>query len=168
MEHKENYKRHSLRNRAHIIGSDKTLLLTVPVVRKSSSKTLIEDIRIATNNWKKKHIHTIQSCYGSSPFFVHYFEDIKSIINKNHTLLIDLNYDLINYILVALSINKEIKKNKSYIHNYTKDYVDQRDNIKVNTDIEKYHPFGYNDSINNLSIIDLLFNLGPNAKKYIS
>ena len=52
MEHKEHYKRHSLRNRAHIIGSDKTLLLTVPVVRRSSSKTLIEDIRIATNNWK--------------------------------------------------------------------------------------------------------------------
>ena len=168
MEHKEHYKRHSLRNRAYIIGSNKTLLLTVPVVSRSSSKTLIEDIRIATNNWKKKHINTIQSCYGSSPFFIHYFEDIKNIINKNHVLLIDLNYDLINYILVALSINIEIKKTKSYIHNYPIDHVDQRDNIKVNMDIEEYHPFGYNDSIKNLSIIDLLFNLGPNAKKHIS
>ena len=168
MEHKEHYQRHSLRNRTYIIGANNTLLLTVPVVSKNSSKTLIENIKIATNNWKKQHINSIQSFYGSAPFFIHYFEDIKNIINKNHIFLIDLNYDLINYILVGLNINIEIKKTKSYIHNYPNEVVDQRNSIKIDVNKKKYQPFGYKNSIKNLSIIDLLFNLGPNAKKYIS
>jgi len=168
MEHKEHYQRHSIRNRTYIIGANKTLLLTVPVVSKNSSKTLIENIKIAANNWKKQHINSIQSFYGSAPFFIHYFEDIKSIINKNHVFLMDLNYDLINYILVELNINKEIKKTKSYMHNYPNDFIDQRNSIKIDMNTKEYQPFGYRHSIKNLSIIDLLFNLGPNAKIYIS
>tara|TARA_Y100001968_G_C19229600_1_gene653793 strand:+ start:100 stop:615 length:516 start_codon:yes stop_codon:yes gene_type:complete len=167
MEHKEHYQRHSLRNRTYIVGANKILLLTVPVVSKNSSKTLIENIKIATNNWKKKHINSIQSYYGSAPFFIHYFEDLKKIINKNHIFLIDLNYDLLTYILVELQINKEIKKTKSYIHNYSNKFIDQRNSIKIDMNTKKYQPFGYVNSINNLSIIDLLFNVGPNAKKYI-
>lgn len=168
MEHKEHYQRHSLRNRTYIVGANKTLLLTVPIVSKNSSKTLIENIKIATNNWKKKHINSIQSYYGSAPFFIHYFEDIKNIINKNHIFLIDLNYDLLTYILLQLHINKEIKKTKSYIHNYSNEFIDQRNSIKIDMNTKKYQPFGYINPITNLSIIDLLFNIGPNAKKYIS
>ena len=82
-EHKEYYMRHSIRNRSLILGSKKEFLLTVPIVRKHYSKTLVEDIKIADINWRKKHINSIQSAYGSSPFFIHYFEDIKQIINKN-------------------------------------------------------------------------------------
>jgi len=168
MEHKEHYQRHSLRNRSYIIGSKKTLLLTVPVIKKNSSKTLIENIRISDNKWKKKHLNSLQTFYGSAPFFIYYFEHVKNIINKNHTFLIDLNYELINYILSELRINKEIKKTTSYINNYPKNFIDQRNKIQINIDSKKYQPFGIKDSIKNLSIIDLLFNTGPNAKKYIS
>ena len=53
IEHKEYYMRHSIRNRALILGSKNHFLLTVPIVRKHYSKTLVEDIKIANNDWKK-------------------------------------------------------------------------------------------------------------------
>jgi len=167
MEHKEHYPRHSIRNRTYIMGSNNVLILTVPIVRKHASKTLVENIKIARNNWKKKHINSIQSAYGSSPFFIYYFEEIINIINKDHIFLMDLNYDLINYFLIELNILKEFQKTKSYIKNYPTKYIDQRDNIKINRTSKTYQPFGYNNPIHNLSIMDLLFNLGPNAKEYI-
>ena len=159
--------RHSIRNRALILGSKNHFLLTVPIVRKHYSKTLVEDIKIANNDWKKKHINSIQSAYGSSPFFIHYFEDIKQIINKNYTFLIDLNYDLINYFLLELKISNELKQTTCYVKNYPNTDLDQRNEIKVYRDSKQYIPFGHQSPIPNLSIIDLIFNLGPNAKEYI-
>ena len=167
MEHKEHYQRHSLRNRTYIVGANKTLLLTVPVVSKNSSKTLIENIKIATNNWKKKHINSIQSYYGSAPFFIHYFDQLENIINKNHVFLIDLNYDLLNYFLEELSITKEIRKTENYIKSYCNDTLDQRLNMKNTPNFKKYTQVFSNIFIPNLSIIDLIFNLGPDAKEYI-
>ena len=167
IEHKEYYMRHSIRNRALILGSKNHFLLTVPIVRKHYSKTLVEDIKIANNDWKKKHINSIQSAYGSSPFFIHYFEDIKKIINKNYTFLIDLNYNLINYFLLELKISHELKQTTCYVKNYPNTDVDQRNKIKIYIDSKQYIPFGYQSPIPNLSIIDLIFNLGPNTKEYI-
>ena len=82
MEHKEHYQRHSLRNRTYIIGANNTLLLTVPVVSKNSSKTLIENIKIATNNWKKQHINSIQSFYGSAPFLFTILKILKALSTR--------------------------------------------------------------------------------------
>ena len=166
-EHKEHYMRHSIRNRALILDSKSHFLLTVPIVRKHYSKTLVEDIKIANNNWKKQHINSIQSAYGSSPFFIHYFEDIKKIINKNYTFLIDLNYDLINYFLLELKISNTLKQTTCYLKSYPNTYLDQRNEIKVYIDSKQYIPFGHQSPIPNLSIIDLIFNLGPNSKEYI-
>ncbi len=166
-EHKEYYMRHSIRNRALILASKRDFLLTVPIVRKHYSKTLVEDIKIADMNWQKKHINSIQSAYGASPFFIHYFEDIKKIINKNYTFLMDLNYDLIQYFLVELKISNNLKQTSCYVKKYPNNYLDQRDKIKVHMDSKEYIPFGHQSPIPNLSIIDLMFNLGPNAKEYI-
>ena len=116
---------------------------------------------------EKKHINSIQSAYGSSPFFIHYFEDIKKIINKNYTFLIDLNYNLINYFLLELKISHELKQTTCYVKNYPNTDVDQRNKIKIYIDSKQYIPFGYQSPIPNLSIIDLIFNLGPNTKEYI-
>ena len=97
IEHKEYYKRHSMRNRTLILGPNNPLLLTVPIVNKHYSKTLVENIKIANNDWKKKHINSIQTAYGSSPFFIYYFDEIKRIINQKNLFLIDLNYNILNF-----------------------------------------------------------------------
>jgi len=165
IENSEYYKRHSIRNRASILGVNGTILLTVPVERKHYSKTLIKNIKIANNKWKKTHLNSIKSAYGSSPFFIYYFEDIKDIINTNHVFLIDLNNEILNYFLNEMKIRIKIKKTEKYIKDYPMDVLDFRDRNKENNRI--YQQVFSENFIPNLSILDLIFNAGPNAREYI-
>ncbi len=167
IEHKEYYTRHSIRNRTWILGANNPILLTVPITKKHYSKTLIEDIKISNTKWTRNHLNSIRSAYGSAPFFIHYFDQLENIINKNHVFLIDLNYDLLNYFLEELSITKEIRKTENYIKSYCNDTLDQRLNIQNTTNFKKYTQVFSNTFIPNLSIIDLIFNLGTDAKEYI-
>ena len=163
----EYYKRHSTRNRAWILGANGKILLTVPIVRKHYAKTIIKNIKIANNNWQKKHINSIQSAYGSSPFFIHYFDDIKNIINKKHTFLIDLNTEIMNYFIQELNIIAQIRNTNQYIQEYPAIILDQRKDVNAENKLPEYHQVFNKKFKANLSIIDLIFNLGPNAKEYI-
>lgn len=165
IEHNEYYKRHSTRNRCIILDSNGPLLLTVPI--HSSSKTLIKNIRISNEMWRKKHINSLKSAYGSAPFFIYYFEDIKKIIIKKHTFLIDLNIDILDFFLNELQLNKRITYTEKYIKDYPENIKDQRHVPQEISKQKKYHQvFGVNFT-KNLSIIDLIFNVGPKAKEYI-
>mgnify|MGYP001249199639 CR=1 FL=1 len=165
IEHNEYYKRHSHRNRCVILAANGPLLLTVPI--HSSSKILMKNIRIANENWMKNHINSIKSAYGSSPFFIYYFEDIQKIINKKHTFLIDLNIDILDYFLNELHINKCIKYTQKYVKNYPENTDDQRREINKMSKQKKYHQVFGENFTKNLSIIDLIFNVGPKAQEYI-
>ena len=149
-----------------ILGVNGPLLLTVPI-KKGSSKTLIKHVEIADNRWKKNHINSIKSAYGSAPFFIYYFEEIQKIINKNHNLLIDLNNDILIYFLNEFKINKKIKTTETYLTNYSNHFSDQRDQMNLSQKLKKYHQVFGTNFTENLSIIDLIFNVGPNASKYI-
>ncbi|MAQ70432.1 MAG: hypothetical protein CMD23_04995 [Flavobacteriales bacterium] len=165
IEHNEYYKRHSTRNRCTILGANGPLLLTVPI--HSSSKELIKNIRIAHESWRKNHINSLKSAYGSSPFFIYYFEDIKKIINKKHNFLIDLNMDILYYFSNELQLNNCIEYTEKYIRNYPEDIEDQRHVTQKISKQKKYHQVFGENFIKNLSIIDLIFNIGPKAKEYI-
>lgn len=162
----ENYQRHTIRNRTKILTANNTIFLTVPITK--GSKTIMKDVKIANDHWKKKHIMSIKSAYGSSPFFIYYFDDIKQIINRKYTFLIDLNHAIIEYFLSELRLQKDILKTEKYTHNYTSNYQDFRlrkpeSNIKI-----KYNQVFSTEFIPNLSIMDLIFNLGPDANEYIN
>ena len=165
IEKNEYYKRHSTRNRCMILGANGPLLLTVPI--HSSSKILIKNIQISNERWQENHIKSLKSAYGSSPFFIYYFEDIKKIINKNHTFLIDLNIDILDYFLNELKLNKCIRQTNKYIKHYPENTEDQRNQIYTNGRQKKYHQVFGENFTKNLSIIDLIFNVGPKAKEYI-
>ena len=167
VEQLEYYKRHSIRNRAWILGANGKILLTVPIVRKHYAKTVIKNIKIANNNWQKKHINSIQSAYGSSPFFIHYFDAIKNIINKKHEFLIDLNTDIMNYFIQELDIIVQIQNTTQYVEEYPAIILDQRKGVELENKLPEYHQVFDTNFQANLSIIDLIFNLGPNAKEYI-
>ena len=162
----EQYQRHSNRNRTTILGANGTILLTVPINKKS--KTIMKDVKIADQEWQKKHIMSIQSAYGSAPFFIHYFEDIKQLINSKCTYLVDLNTIIINYFINQLDIKNPIKHTNKYQKSYPHNYMDLRDKININNNNKTYHQIFGEKFLSNLSIIDLIFNLGPEAKKYIT
>ena len=169
--------------------------LNVPVQKGKSE--LLKNIKINNKiNWKDEHLKAIAYSYGSTGFFNYYFKKIESILNKNHEHLMELNEELINFFFEELKIDvKFFKASKfdvvgaknQYLINLCKafnanvyvfgqmgkDYSDkelwEKNNIKIFFH-EYNHPI-YKQKFNNfeshLSIIDLLFNEGPEKAKFI-
>ena len=122
------------------------------------------------NYGKKKHIQTIQTNYGNSPFFIHYFKEISEIILKKRKFLFDLNQEILYFFLNELDIKKEIKYTENYQEKLPEKFIDLR-NFESNKSLK----FRYNQTFinqnninSNISIIDLLFNLGNESKNFIS
>ena len=98
-------------HRNRIKTNNGTIWLTIPLLDKSNFKNFNE-IKINYNGWQEKHLSLIENFYKKTPYFLDYFEDIKSILNKNHDSLCDLNTTLILYFLEKLDI-----KNSFFICN---------------------------------------------------
>ena len=170
IETQEHYKKQSIRNHTIILGSQGFQKIIIPIKKKSYSKTLIKDIEIANELWKKKHIQAIQTNYGNSPFFVHYFNDILKIITKKRKFLFDLNQELLFFFLKTLDIKNNIQNTNNYKIKTSEDFIDLRE-FKVNakSKLSYIQTFENKNGINNnISIIDLLFNLGNESKNFIS
>lgn len=168
IEYHEHFIKKSIRNRCDIMNTNGRLSLSIPVNRKTKTKTKISKIKISyAENWQKSHWKSIVSSYNSSPFFEYYKDKLKPYFLKEEEYLIDFNSNLQKEILALLKIKFKLTYNS--IYKRTGNFTDLRDNnsIKINTIrydqvfMEK-HKF-----INNLSIIDLLFNMGPESLDYL-
>ena len=169
IEYHEYFIKQTIRNRCEIYGANGKLRLTIPKKRLGSSKTLINKLEIAnTTNWQKKHWNAIVSAYNSSPFFEYYKDELRTHFEKREVYLIKFNNNLQELILKFLQVEK--KYNSSTEYNHVGDFTDLRSYIFKNKKMEKYdqvfmekHGF-----ISNLSILDLLFNLGPESTDYLN
>jgi hypothetical protein len=173
IEREENYLKQTYRNRCYILSANGPLSLTVPVYTGSFHKTPVKEIKIDySKRWQQVHLGAITSSYNSSPYLMYYFETIERIILSGHKFLIDLNMDLLQALLAMLKIDAS--------PSYTKEFStaeggrnDFRYNItpkrKPDYTPKKYmQVFSPPDSFNpGLSIIDLVFNTGPEAKLYL-
>ena len=168
IESKEHFVKQSIRNRCNIYGSNGMQTISIPKKRKSSSKTLISDIYISKNhNWQKEHYNAIESAYNSSPFFQYYKDGLKKFYNKKQENLFDFNFGLTKKILEFLQLEKEIKITSKYVRGV--EGCDLRDYDFISSEIKEYsqvfeekHGF-----IPNLSILDLLCNIGPESTEYL-
>ena len=164
----EHFVKQSIRNRCEIYGANGRLRLTIPKQRKGSSKTIIKEIKISyKEDWQKLHWNAIKSAYNSSPFFEYYQDDIVPFFKKKESYLIDFNNKLQEVILDLLQENKHPNFTTSYHHK--KGITDLRKYDFMLDKSSKYkqvfmekHGF-----IANLSILDLLFNLGPESSSYL-
>jgi hypothetical protein len=173
IEKEENYIKQSYRNRCYILSAHGPQLLSVPVYLGSVHKTLIKDIRIDySKRWQQVHLRAMTASYNSSPYFEFYFESIEKIISENHEYLVDLNMALTEKILQILKIKKSILyssvfepiDNNPYDFRYKitpkkKTSFPQKPYIQVFDTGKGFVP--------NLSIVDLIFNMGPEAIRYM-
>jgi hypothetical protein len=173
IEREENYHKQTYRNRCNILSAHGVQKLIVPVYSGSLHKTLIKDIRIDySKRWQQIHLGAMATSYNSSPFFEFYFENIKVIISKNHDFLFDLNMELIESILKLLKINKNFINTSSFDPSFGNEN-DFRfkisPKISSGSNVKKYFQVfsDQNRFSDNLSIIDLLFNMGPEAIQYL-
>ena len=170
----ENYIKQTYRNRCNILTANGLLNLSIPVNKVDGNHTLCKDIQISyASNWQSNHWRAIESAYNKSPFFLYYRDDLEKFYTQTYELLIDYNTELLKFILKKLGISKEI--------NFTNDFIpvnnsinDLRYSINPKTVQEKiifphyYQVFeAKHDFMPNLSIIDLLFNEGPESKYYL-
>lgn len=169
----DNYQKQTYRNRMNLYGAQGRLPLTVPVVYSQKNRQLYKDIPISNDEkWQDIHWKSIQSAYSSSPFFEFYEHDLAPIFNEEATQLMDFNFRCLNTVLECLQhelkfetsnefeLNPINKTDYRYLVDHRKE-IEQQLNPYVQVFDDK-HGF-----IPNLSILDLIFNEGPNALLYL-
>ena len=168
IEQYEHFVKQSIRNRCDIYGANGKLTLSIPKQRKASSKTQIKDIKIAYHHpWQKEHWKSICSAYRSSAYFEFYEDLFAPLYQIKVIYLSDFNLKLQEVIFKCLQIKDTSILTQSYQKQSTSnDYRYATFQIKNQT---KYHQVFENNCgfIANLSIIDLLFNLGPESADYL-
>ena len=177
IEQNDNYIKQTYRNRCTIVSANGEISLSIPVEHSSKDKTLMEDIRIAQHgNWQHMHWNAIVSAYNSTPFFEYYQDDFYPFYHKKYSFLFDYNEELNNLILRLLDINlPRIQHTAVYKTEFTDTESDFRELIHPKKDwklldadflpVPYYQVFGQKFGfIANMSIIDLLFNMGNESQ----
>lgn len=172
IEQHENYVKQSYRNRCIILSANGSLVLSIPIESNGGKKCPIRDIRIAEHgNWRHLHWNAIVSAYNSTPFFEYYENDFRPFYEKKYKYLFDFNEGLRHLILDLLGIENRINYTTEYTTIVGSDSIDFRETISPKKDWKVQLPnfsaipyyqvfqdrFGFTE---NLSIIDLLFNMG--------
>lgn len=168
IEKKEHFIKQSFRNRCAIMGANGSQTLTIPKERKSSDKTLISDISISNqDNWQKLHWQSIVSAYNSSPFFEYYKDELLPFYNTKYSTLFDFNLKLSKTILELMQVEKKI----NFTSKFQKEFngLDFRSSKFILKNQQEYQQvfFEKYSFIPNLSILDALFNLGPETTSYL-
>jgi hypothetical protein len=173
IEREENYLKQSYRNRCYILSPHGPQILSVPVYLGSMHKTPVKDIRIDySKRWQQVHIGALTASYNSSPYFQFYFENIERVISKNYEFLIELNTELTTVVMNML----KMKVNLTYTTCFQPEGSIKND-YRYNISPKKPSRFTVREYIqvfnNNtgfvqpLSILDLIFNVGPGAVNYL-
>ena len=169
----EHFNKQTYRNRCVILGANGPVPLVVPVVKGREKKILLKNLKIAYDeDWQRNHWRTLFSAYNSSPFFEFYKDEIYPLFEKRWNYLLDLNLETHAVICDLLETDNSVELTTGFEH-VPKNTINFRENIspknKANKDVafqpEKYtqvfsERFGFTP---NLSILDLLFNEGPNS-----
>jgi hypothetical protein len=170
----ENYPRQTYRNRCIIAGANAALTLSIPVEKNASPKTPVRDIRISDHgNWRHLHWNALRSAYNTSPFFEYYADDFLPFYEKKYNFLMDYNDELCNLVCELIDIHPHIRRTASYIPDVEHDFrnIIHPRNPQPDADFRPapyYQVFqARHGFIPNLSIVDLLFNLGPESLIYL-
>ena len=167
IEQYEHYRKQTIRNRCIIYGANGKLMLSIPKQRKSSSKIIVKDLKISYHQpWQKEHWKSISSSYCSSPFFEFYKDFFLPIYQKKETFLLDFNLNLQNVVLKCLQYDNTIALTNSY-KKHSMNYLENSSFQKIMFPRYNQVFMKKNGFIPNLSIIDLLFNLGPESIQYL-
>lgn len=170
----EHFIKQTYRNRCTIATAHGPLSLSIPVIKKNGNHTLVKDIGISyAENWQQNHWLAIVSAYNHSPFFLYYQDELYPFFGKKYNYLAEFNFDLTMVLLNILEINSPVQQTSKYIATNQSGIIDLRNvihpKIESQTNFEEYiQVFGDRHGfIPNLSILDLLFNLGPQSNEYL-
>ncbi len=169
----EHFHKQTYRNRYVMLGGNGPIPLVVPVVKGRGPKIRIKDLKISYDTeWQRNHWRTIFSAYNSSPFFEYYRDDILPFFEQKEKYLLDFNLIIHETICELLEMENNIVLTKDFekVQHGTLNFREMISPKNKTTSDKNFHPEKYTqvfserfDFIPNLSILDLLFNEGPNS-----
>lgn len=169
IEKHEHFIKQTYRNRCVVMGANGPVVLVIPVEKARGHKIAVKDTRIYNReNWQRIHWRTIFSAYNSSPFFEYYEDYFRPFYVKNWEFLFDYNWLLLETLLGILDFLPELTASEKY-DKTPEGFRDLRDIITPKNKLPmSFNPytqvfsekFGF---IPDLSIIDLIFNAGPES-----
>ena len=171
-EMEDNFQKQTNRNRTYIYSPNGIQLLNIPVKHAKTAHQKTKDVLIENEfDWQKQHFKSLEAAYRSSPFFEFFEDDIRPLFEKKHTYLTDLNFEALTISLRCLRMKLEYSITTEYFHEAENisDFRYLANGKKDSNSFEKYQQV-FDDKhgfINNLSVLDLLFNEGKFAMDYL-
>lgn len=174
-EHADNFQKQTYRNRMYVYGANGRLLLNIPIKHtgNKSQHQKYKEVKIENQfNWQTQHWKSLQTIYRTSPFFEFYEDDFYPLYHNSYKYLLDFNYKCLELVLDCLQLDLDYSQTTVYEPN-PESVVDLRFLVdakrKKSQEMEEYNQvfatkFGY---LNDLSIVDLIFNLGPESLQYL-
>jgi hypothetical protein len=176
MDSQEFFQKQSFRNRGHILSPQGILPLSVPIQKGSRRGIPIREVKISDEfKWQRLHWMSLQSCYRRSSYFEFYEDEIVGFFEKTYTYLWDLNLDWIHFIghSYGLDMGQKIKILDTYQKEWGEGWLDLREEIhpkKIKGIPGEIYPQVFSNLgqfYEDISILDLLFNLGKQGIPYL-
>ena len=163
----ETYQKQSCRTRTNVMTANGIQTLTIPVIKTNGNHTLTKDIEISyKESWQQIHLRCLESAYRKSAYFDYYFPYFEKIYKQKFNTLVEINEFCLKTILKII----KVKKDYSYTTDFERivDENDYRISLSKGTNKIEMKPYyqvfaDRHGFIPNLSIVDLLFNEGPNS-----
>lgn len=170
----ETYPKQTYRNRCLIGGPNGLQTLVVPVVKPDGNRTKTKDVRISAHEpWQKIHRRSIETAYNNSPFFLYYQDYFTPVFEKRFEFLIDLDMAILEALFRLFGITAPLSLTVSFEREYPDDqdlrFLSEKKTI-FSEDLLPPYPQVFDTRhgfIPGLSAIDLLFNLGPEAREFL-
>jgi len=168
----DNFQKQTNRNRMYIYSPNGIQLLNIPVKHSKTAHQKTKDIQLETAfDWQKQHFKSLEAAYRSSPFFEYFEDNIVPIFEKKHKFLMDLNLQTMEIVSKCLRFEFDYNETTEYFHTI-EDKTDLRHLINGKKDTSIFETYTQvfeekNGFLNNLSILDLLFNEGRHALEYL-
>ena len=170
----DNFQKQTNRNRTYIYSPNGIQLLNIPVKHSRLGHQKTKDIRIETDfDWQKQHFKSLEAAYRSSPFFEFFEDDFRPFFEKKHSFLMDLNFEALEITSKCLRMKLEYDTTTEYFLEVDPALInDFRFLVNGKKDSSVFEPYTqvFDDKhgfLNNLSILDLLFNEGKYALDYL-
>lgn len=168
----DNFQKQTNRNRMYIYSPNGIQLLNIPVKHSKTAHQKFKDTRIEhAFDWQKQHFKSLEAAYRTSPFFEYFEDDLRPVFEKKHDFMMDLNFQIMEIVTSCLGMDFSYSRTEEYFGD-VQDVQDYRYLTNGKKDTSIFEPYtqvfeekhGY---INNLSILDLLFNEGRYAMEYL-
>lgn len=170
----DNFQKQTNRNRTYIYGANGIQMLNIPIKHDSNSTGVkFKEAKIEhAFGWQKQHFKSLESAYRTSPYFEYFEDDIRALFEKEYVYMLDLNLEIHNFITDSLGIVVPLTKTIEYDKEVTAGVTDFRHLVNGKKDSNQFESYVqvFDDKhgfVNNLSILDLLFNEGRHAVDYL-